>query len=309
MGIWEISAYIRIMNCPLIQTFFVAFIPLLFAAFIASAQQERSLLFVLEATQLDKTHEAPIMRSLEKRLEGIYPRHLRKQDVMFRENRVFLTLYGEIDTATVTRILTMPSNMELLPVYREADLKKIWDTLSQEPKDSGKIVRYSNMLQLNVHFGMLSSTDTALVSKHIQQALHALDLPHAGVYFGPFPYQTNELLAYVLDEKAAILDDTDLLQCEVAINPHGIPELLFTFNKQAAERLEAYTASHIGTALAIVVNEKVLSAASIISAIPAGRMRLSGGFSLSEITDIQRAIGYPYPVSLKLVVIQCRNVK
>lgn len=262
-------------------------------------------LFVLEAPQLEPSHERPIRRSLLKRLEGIYDGPLRNSNIAFRENTVFITLQGDVDTAAVARGLTLTPSLELLPGYGPAEMDSIWALLPPEATDSGLMARDPHTMLVNTQFATLTPADSTAAAGYIDQALKTLGMTDAGAYFGPTSNLPDYTTAYILNRKARVVSQADLLECDFAFDEvNGMPRLDFSFSKQAGETLAAYTEAHTGEMLAIVINGKVIMAPTIQGVIPNGRMSLSGGLTLAEMTDLQRAIGYPYPVPLQLAAIQ-----
>ena len=262
-------------------------------------------LFVLETPQLDPSLERPIRRSLLKRLEGIYDAPLRNSHIVFQENTVFITLQGDVDTAAVARGLTLTPSLELLPGYGPAEMDSVWALLPPEATDNGRMTRDSHAMLVNTQFAMLAPADSTAAAEYINQALETLGMTDADAYFGPTPDLPDYTTAYILNREAKVVSQADLLECDLTFDEfNGMPRLDFSFSKQAGETLAAYTEAHTGEMLAIVINGKVVMAPTIQGVIPNGRMSLSGGLSLAEMTNLQRAIGYPYPVPMHLAAIQ-----
>ena len=64
------------------------------------------------------------------------------------------------------------------------------------------------------------------------------------------------------------------------------PAVSFTFNRGGATKFGEYTAANIGAPFAIVLDEKVISAPTIQSAIMGGSGIITGNFSLEESTNL-----------------------
>ncbi len=75
----------------------------------------------------------------------------------------------------------------------------------------------------------------------------------------------------------------------------------FTLNGTGARRFAEFTRTHIGTAFAIVLDGKVISAPVIQGVIPGGQGQISGRFNAQSATDLSvllRAGALPAPLSV-----------
>ena len=102
-----------------------------------------------------------------------------------------------------------------------------------------------------------------------------------------------------------IMTGRDLESADVGIDELGNPEIRFKLKPSGAKIFADYTASHIGSVLAIVLDKKVISAPTIQSAIPDGSGRITGRFTLEQARSIAVQLRYgSLPVPLKVDTIR-----
>ena len=90
---------------------------------------------------------------------------------------------------------------------------------------------------------------------------------------------------YYLLKKAAIISGQELRSARRSQDEYGQPVVNFATQPHAAEKFGQYTGSHIGTRMAIVLDEKVISAPTIESRIP-GDGRITGSFTIEDAEDL-----------------------
>lgn len=90
---------------------------------------------------------------------------------------------------------------------------------------------------------------------------------------------------YIL-EKAAILSGDQLVDSSAAFDQNQRPAVNFRFDPKGAKIFGEYTAEHIGSPFAIVLDGKVLSAPTIQSHISGGSGIITGNFTLDEATEL-----------------------
>jgi preprotein translocase subunit SecD len=89
---------------------------------------------------------------------------------------------------------------------------------------------------------------------------------------------------YVL-KKAAILSGQELRSARRSQDQYGQAVVNFSTQPHAADKFGQYTGSHIGTRMAIVLDNRVISAPEIQSRIP-GDGRITGNFTIEEAEDL-----------------------
>jgi preprotein translocase subunit SecD len=89
---------------------------------------------------------------------------------------------------------------------------------------------------------------------------------------------------YVL-KKAAIISGQELRSARRSQDEYGQPVVNFATQPHAADKFGQYTGSHIGTRMAIVLDNRVISAPVIESRIP-GEGRITGNFTIDEAEDL-----------------------
>jgi len=105
---------------------------------------------------------------------------------------------------------------------------------------------------------------------------------------------------FFIVKREPILTGAYLKDAYPSRDEYGMPAVSFVLNSEGARIFENYTAKHIGTRLAIVLDNKVQSAPVIRSQIGA-RGQISGQFSYQEARDLSivlRAGALPAPVKI-----------
>ncbi len=86
---------------------------------------------------------------------------------------------------------------------------------------------------------------------------------------------------YILEESPLLTGD-NLIDAGVSADENGRPAVSFAFDAVGAERFGAVTKENIGRIFAIVLDDKVISAPRIQSAITGGRGVITGNFTAEE---------------------------
>ncbi|MDA9952930.1 protein translocase subunit SecD [Planktomarina sp.] len=95
----------------------------------------------------------------------------------------------------------------------------------------------------------------------------------------------NETLYYVL-ERAPVVTGEDLTDAQPSFDQNGQPAVNFRFNTSGARKFGRYTTDHIGEPFAIVLDNQVISAPTIQSAITGGSGIITGNFDVTESTRL-----------------------
>ncbi|MDO5620118.1 MAG: protein translocase subunit SecD [Paracoccus sp. (in: a-proteobacteria)] len=95
------------------------------------------------------------------------------------------------------------------------------------------------------------------------------------------PSQDQPGLYYTIEE-APVVTGEDLTDARPAFDENGQPAVEFRFGPTGARRFGAYTAANIGQPFAIVLDNEVISAPVIRSAIPGGTGQISGAMDVAE---------------------------
>jgi protein-export membrane protein SecD len=99
-----------------------------------------------------------------------------------------------------------------------------------------------------------------------------------------------------------IMTGRDLQTAGNSLDQVGAPVINFELKESGTTIFRDYTASHIGKVLAIVLDNQVLSAPTINSAIPEGRGEITGRFTLEEAQNLAVQMRYgSLPVPLEVV--------
>ncbi|CAN5401938.1 protein translocase subunit SecD [soil metagenome] len=77
-----------------------------------------------------------------------------------------------------------------------------------------------------------------------------------------------------------------------AFGQTGQPEVQFTLKENGARLFEQYTRANVGQRFAIVLDEVVVSAPVVETAIPGGQARISGNFTVEEMNNLVTVLKY-----------------
>ena len=91
---------------------------------------------------------------------------------------------------------------------------------------------------------------------------------------------------FYIIEQTPVVSGEDLVDAQPAFDQNGQPAVNFRFNPSGARKFGDYTAANIGQPFAIVLDDEVISAPVIQSAIPGGSGIITGNFSVEESTDL-----------------------
>jgi preprotein translocase subunit SecD len=110
----------------------------------------------------------------------------------------------------------------------------------------------------------------------------------------PFPYKDVVF--------KTVMTGKDLKTAQTGLDQYGAPLITFELTDDGAKIFADYTAQHIGDILAIVLDNTVLSAPRIQSAIPEGRGEITGKFTKEEADSLSIQMRYgALPVPLDVV--------
>jgi preprotein translocase subunit SecD len=96
----------------------------------------------------------------------------------------------------------------------------------------------------------------------------------------------NEPGVYYLLERRAVVSGDQLVDAQPAFDQNGLPSVNFRFSPQGGRVFGEYTAANIGKPFAIVLDDEVISAPTIQSAIPGGSGQITGSFTVEESTRL-----------------------
>ncbi|HXZ68347.1 MAG TPA: protein translocase subunit SecD [Alphaproteobacteria bacterium] len=117
-------------------------------------------------------------------------------------------------------------------------------------------------------------------------------------YLKPEGSRTAEVV-----EKRAVMTGQDLRSARTSTDQMGLPAVAFTLNPRGAKVFGDYTSENIGKRFAIILDNKVISAPYIRSAILGGSGEISGGFaSMQEANELKILLNAgALPASLNVV--------
>ncbi|SFG21516.1 preprotein translocase subunit SecD [Palleronia marisminoris] len=96
----------------------------------------------------------------------------------------------------------------------------------------------------------------------------------------------DETGTYYVLERTPVLSGETLVDAQPAFDQNGQPAVNFRFNPQGARVFGEYTSENIGSPFAIVLDEEVISAPVIQSAITGGSGIITGNFTVEGSTEL-----------------------
>ncbi|MEP3441746.1 MAG: protein translocase subunit SecD [Sulfitobacter sp.] len=99
------------------------------------------------------------------------------------------------------------------------------------------------------------------------------------------PSLDQQGLFYVI-ETAPVVTGEELVDAQPSFDQNGAPAVNFRFDTTGARKFGEYTAENIGSPFAIVLDNEVVSAPTIQSAIPGGSGIITGNFNVEESTRL-----------------------
>ena len=101
----------------------------------------------------------------------------------------------------------------------------------------------------------------------------------------------------------------DVVMSRVKNDEYGRPGIILFFTEGGGRRMGEYSRQHLGSQLAIVLNNRVLSAPKIENEFLGRDVRISGNFSLREATSLAYALKAKQPLPVKLHVIGSETIE
>ena len=106
----------------------------------------------------------------------------------------------------------------------------------------------------------------------------------------------------VIVNKKIIMSGENLIDAQPRVdNQSNNPMVSFTLDRYGAQKFGKVTTNNIGKRLAIVLDNKIISAPVIREAITGGSGTISGNFSFQEVTDLAlllRSGALPTPINI-----------
>ena len=108
---------------------------------------------------------------------------------------------------------------------------------------------------------------------------------NAGIGNKTVPSLDEQGLFYVI-ESAPVVTGEELVDAQPSFDQNGAPAVSFRFNTSGARKFGNYPAENIGSPLAIVLDDEVVSAPTIQSHIAGGSGIITGNFNVEESTRL-----------------------
>ncbi|HET6995467.1 MAG TPA: hypothetical protein VFI06_10825 [Chitinophagaceae bacterium] len=241
---------------------------------------------------------------------------------MGNDEKLDITIQHVDDTIRLRRLIKSTGKLEIHEVYTMQELVSVIEPSLKEPVqvsvetvpeentviDTGKAIKFSELKPeatkpveqaptlasiitfsqqpQGAEIGWIAEKDTAVFRKIFIKDLSSSMPVNARFYYGPgnSPSKRN-LAVYALrsyGEGSIIIDNTDIKTAMQAFGYTGIPSVEFSFTSTGSRKWEMLTGKNVGRPLAILVDDKVISAPRVESAILGGKASISGGFTVAE---------------------------
>jgi SecD/SecF fusion protein len=117
--------------------------------------------------------------------------------------------------------------------------------------------------------------------------------------------QDQKARAAEMGEQNPVVTGADLKPtCKLVYDQVGRPQVAFEFNAEGARRFGDFTRKHVGEILAIVLDNRIISAPRINEAILGGKGVIEGGFSAAEAAELATLLNSgALPVPLQIIQI------
>lgn len=133
--------------------------------------------------------------------------------------------------------------------------------------------------------GRTALLEFKLVSNETEKLKEALEGKVAEGYELVYSQEDKDREPLLLEKKAVLTGDA-LSSAIIGFEEAGFPEVSLEFNAQGAKKFAEISANNIGRRLAILLDGKVQSAPRIREAIPGGRARIEGRFTVEQAQDL-----------------------
>ncbi len=114
---------------------------------------------------------------------------------------------------------------------------------------------------------------------------------------------------YWIVRATPLMTGDDVVMSRVKNDEYGRPGIILFFTEGGGRRMGEYSRQHLGSQLAIVLNNRVLSAPKIENEFLGRDVRISGNFSLREATSLAYALKAKQPLPVKLHVIGSETIE
>ncbi|TMI70423.1 MAG: hypothetical protein E6H09_15840 [Bacteroidetes bacterium] len=193
---------------------------------------------------------------------------------------------------------TEPVSIEAVPADDTViDTGKAIKFSAQEPKPVKKVepapsfesIFTSSQQPDGAEIGSVAEKDTAAFREIFKKELLRLLPANARFYYGPNLTSTmtkkSNLGVYVIrvnNRGSILIDNSDIKAAMQDFGPSGDPTVAFSFTSIGSRKWGMLTGNNVGRPLAILVDDIVVSAPKVESAILGGKAIISGGFFVSE---------------------------
>jgi SecD/SecF fusion protein len=248
-----------------------------------------------------------------------YPIHIKD---LANGEKLDVTIQEVFDTVRAQKMITRVGRLEIHEVYTLQDMASLmmpgWNTIAHDSVeiapvettgvDTAKAIKFSELQAQPAKpaelshtlgsiftashepdgalIGWIAEKDTAVFEEMFRRELLAAFPADAKFHFGPAAgMQGRGLGVYTIRtyRKGSItIDNSDIKTAMQDFEPSSNPTVAFSFTSIGSRKWGMLTGKNIGRPLAILVDDVVVSAPRVESAITGGKAIISGSFFVSE---------------------------
>lgn len=194
-------------------------------------------------------------------------------------NEITITLSDAEKAATDTR--TMQQSLEI--IRRRVDAAGTREPSIQRQGADRILIEVPGIGSADELKAIIGTTAKLTFNTVVGQTQDANAAPGAGNVL--VKDAEREGLYYILDELAVVSGD-NLVDAQPSFDQNGRPAVSFRFDTTGARKFGEYTGSHIGEPFAIMLDNAVISAPTIQTAITGGSGIITGNFTTEEATNL-----------------------
>ncbi|MFN7038781.1 MAG: protein translocase subunit SecD [Alphaproteobacteria bacterium] len=158
-----------------------------------------------------------------------------------------------------------------------------------------------NPAHLKSMLGKTAKLTFQMVDETISPAQGANSVLPTNVEFLPYEKGKEHISGFVVKKKVVLSGDV-LTNAKTILTEHNKPAVSISLNALGTKQFADLTRENVGKALAIILDRKIISVATINEPIPSGSSVISGNFTLESANDLSlllRAGALPAPISIE----------
>lgn len=204
-----------------------------------------------------------------------------------------VTTKDVLDSTYILFSLIKPFRLFIYETYSLKELSGNFLKFAADKRAKTSIESFVELIHTNpsngfAHIGLLNLADTAKFRK-VKTEINKY-LPADWIL--AFPYKLSSpkdayIQVYGLKENEAKMDVNAMLaDCKVAVDYRGHPNIALSFNQLGTKWFAKITNSNVGRPIAIVIDNRVVTAPFVNGAVEGGNAEMSGNFTMEEAAEL-----------------------